>query len=296
MKAVVTTGNGGYERLVFQDVALPVLLPGEVLLQVLAAGINNTDINTRVGWYGSMAAVPASVAQASASTSAPEGWNGATPFPLIQGADCCGRVVALAPDVTPQASTLAVGDRVLVSTVGQNWDSTVQVVGFASNPRPCMPTVWWGLDRQYWQEWRGGQLVEGRERIILTEFVMGAGMTGDWTFPYSIPLDVQGIDLGYIVADTGWVDESAGVVGTWPLYPVPGTYEIGRWWTVRGVFENTDDLGAISAWLATKLPPTLTVRHGERDYPYRFAGAEHIYTDPAREILPYYLPEWDLIE
>ncbi len=198
--------------------------------------------------------------------------------------------------MTCNASAFKVGDRVLLTTVGNNWDSTAQVVGFASNPRPCMPTVWLGLDRQYWKERRGGQLVEGREWIILTEFVMGAGMTGDWTFPYSITLNVQGVDLGYIVADTGWVDESSWVVPLWPLYPVHGTYEIGRWWTVRGVFENTDDLGAISAWLATKLPPTLTVRHGERDYPYRFAGAEHIYTDPAREILPYYLPEWDLIE
>ena len=53
MKAVVTTGNGGYEKLVYFDVPMPVVGAGEVLLQVLAAGVNNTEINTRLGWYSS---------------------------------------------------------------------------------------------------------------------------------------------------------------------------------------------------------------------------------------------------
>ena len=51
MKAVVTTGNGGYDKLVFCDVPVPRPGPGEVVLQVLAAGVNNTEINTRLGWY-----------------------------------------------------------------------------------------------------------------------------------------------------------------------------------------------------------------------------------------------------
>ncbi len=46
MKAVVTTGNGGYDKLEYRDVPVPTLGPGEVLLQVLAAGVNNTEINT----------------------------------------------------------------------------------------------------------------------------------------------------------------------------------------------------------------------------------------------------------
>ncbi len=53
MKAVVTTGNGGYDKLEYRDVPVPALGPGEVLLQVLAAGVNNTEINTRLGWYSS---------------------------------------------------------------------------------------------------------------------------------------------------------------------------------------------------------------------------------------------------
>ena len=53
MKAVVTSGNGGYDQLQFCVVNQPMLEPGEVLLQVLAAGVNNTEINTRIGWYSS---------------------------------------------------------------------------------------------------------------------------------------------------------------------------------------------------------------------------------------------------
>ena len=34
-----------------EDVPLPEPQAGEVLIRVGAAGINNTDINTRIGWY-----------------------------------------------------------------------------------------------------------------------------------------------------------------------------------------------------------------------------------------------------
>ena len=51
MKAIVTTGNGGYDKLVYKEVPTPQVGPGEVLVKVLAAGVNNTDINTRIGWY-----------------------------------------------------------------------------------------------------------------------------------------------------------------------------------------------------------------------------------------------------
>lgn len=112
MKAVVTTGNGGYDKLVYRDVPVPVLRPGEVLLKVLAAGINNTEINTRLGWYSS--SVTSGTEQLSTTTHATEvddgGWNEKTPFPLIQGTDCCGKVVARANDVTRPE----IGKRVLV--------------------------------------------------------------------------------------------------------------------------------------------------------------------------------------
>jgi NADPH:quinone reductase-like Zn-dependent oxidoreductase len=94
MKAVVMQGVGGTGRLTYTDVPLPGL--GEVLLKVSAAGVNNTDINTRLGWYS--AAVTAGTGGASEGAGAARadgGWNAKTPFPLIQGTDCCGEVVAL---------------------------------------------------------------------------------------------------------------------------------------------------------------------------------------------------------
>ncbi|MEW9918126.1 alcohol dehydrogenase family protein [Marimonas sp. MJW-29] len=92
MLAVVTTGTGSYDKLVFKRVPMPVPGPGEVLLKVLAAGVNNTEINTRLGWYS------ASVTEGTDVTGSEEerpdgGWNAATPFPFIQGTDCCGEVV-----------------------------------------------------------------------------------------------------------------------------------------------------------------------------------------------------------
>ena len=112
MKAVVTTGCGGYEKLQYVDVPIPALLPGEVLIKVLAAGINNTEINTRLGWYSS--SVTAGTEQLSSTGQDGDvqdgGWNEKTPFPLIQGTDCCGEVVAQADDVSRSLQ----GKRVLV--------------------------------------------------------------------------------------------------------------------------------------------------------------------------------------
>jgi NADPH:quinone reductase-like Zn-dependent oxidoreductase len=109
MQAVVTTATGGYDRLNFRSVPRPVAGPGEVLLKVLAAGVNNTDINTRLGWYS------ASVSKGTGETDDAEGrqdggWKSATPFPLIQGADCCGLVVA----VGEGGDQNRIGQRVLV--------------------------------------------------------------------------------------------------------------------------------------------------------------------------------------
>jgi NADPH:quinone reductase-like Zn-dependent oxidoreductase len=94
MAAVLLTGHGGLERLEYRtDVAVPHLTAGEVLIQVAAAGINNTDVNTRIGWY-------------SKGT-----WSGrALEFPRIQGADVCGRIV----DVGEGVSRDRIGERVLV--------------------------------------------------------------------------------------------------------------------------------------------------------------------------------------
>ena len=134
MKAVVTTGNGGYDKLEYREVPVPVPSLGEVLLQVLAAGINNTEINTRLGWYsetvttGTTSAAVAAEKQATAKKDG--GWNEATPFPFIQGTDCCGRIVAVGPD----GDKSMIGLRALVRPCMRRW-------GFGS-----LETIWMGSD------------------------------------------------------------------------------------------------------------------------------------------------------
>jgi hypothetical protein len=52
MIGVVLTGHGGFEKLQYRkDHKIPSPGPDEVLIRVAAAGISNTDINTRIGWY-----------------------------------------------------------------------------------------------------------------------------------------------------------------------------------------------------------------------------------------------------
>ena len=134
MMAVVTTGTGGYDRLDYRRVPVPEPGPGEVLLRVGAAGVNNTDVNTRLGWYAAAvtSGTNATTADeaAAAATGAGQGWNGRTGFPLIQGADCCGRVVA----VGAGGDAALIGARVLVR-------ACMRVRGFGS-----WETSWLGSD------------------------------------------------------------------------------------------------------------------------------------------------------
>ena len=141
MKAVVTIGNGDYDKLDYRDVPIPVPEPGELLLKVLAAGVNNTEINTRLGWYSS--SVTSGTEQfadtsADAGELADGGWNRATPFPFIQGTDCCGEVVGKADDV--DASWL--GQRALVR-------ACMRVNGFDSLENIWMASDFDGAFAQY---------------------------------------------------------------------------------------------------------------------------------------------------
>ena len=127
MKAIVTTGNGGYEKLDYRDVPIPELAANEVLLQVLAAGVNNTEINTRLGWCSSTvtnsteALTIGDKEKQEAKTEGDGGWNEATPFPFIQGTDCCGRVAAVAQGAIENL----INSRVLVRSCmrSSGWDS-----------------------------------------------------------------------------------------------------------------------------------------------------------------------------
>ena len=101
MRAVLLTGHGGYDKLTYRsDAPVPQPARGEVLIRVAAAGVNNTDINTRIGWYSK-----------NDNASEDAGWGGsALQLPRIQGADVCGEIVAVGEGVDASR----IGDRVIV--------------------------------------------------------------------------------------------------------------------------------------------------------------------------------------
>lgn len=142
MMAVVTTGNGGYDKLDYREVPLRALKAGEVLLRVLAAGMNNTEINTRLGWYSSTVASGTSalgeVQEVAEDEKADGGWNKATPFPIIQGTDCCGEVVASFDEGNPSL----IGRRVLVR-------ACMRVDGFDNQETKWMASDFDGAFAQY---------------------------------------------------------------------------------------------------------------------------------------------------
>nr|WP_148234725.1 alcohol dehydrogenase family protein [Pseudooceanicola batsensis] len=114
MKAMVLTGHGGLDKLEWRE-DVPVTRPaaGEVLIRVGASAVNNTDVNTRTGWYSKAVRGDTNAAATTGydgASDADGGWSGALNFPRIQGADCCGRIVAVGDGV----ETARVGERVLV--------------------------------------------------------------------------------------------------------------------------------------------------------------------------------------
>ena len=101
MYGVTLVAHGGPECLVWNDaLPRPKPLAGEVLIAVGAAGVNNTDINTRVGWYSK------------GDNDAEDATWGGSPLhlPRIQGIDACGHIVAVGDGVDPAR----IGERVLV--------------------------------------------------------------------------------------------------------------------------------------------------------------------------------------
>lgn len=100
MRGVHLTGHGGYEVLdVRDDLSVPTPLENQVLIQVSAAGVNNTDVNTRTAWY-------------SKSGDADDATWAGEPlvFPRVQGADVCGVIVAVGANV----DAARIGDRVII--------------------------------------------------------------------------------------------------------------------------------------------------------------------------------------
>lgn len=118
MQAVLLTGHGGYDMLDFrEDVPVPKPADDEVLIEVKGAGINNTDINTRIAWYSKKVTgdTNSGGAEGFSESSEEDGsWGGAQiSFPRIQGADCCGVIVGVGSEVNSDR----IGERVIVRTM-----------------------------------------------------------------------------------------------------------------------------------------------------------------------------------
>ncbi len=115
MCAVVLTGHGGLDKLVYRD-DVPVPRPGsgEVLIKVAACGVNNTDINTRTAWYSDTVTSGINAGGAEGFETIREeaaSWGRASlSFPRIQGADAVGRIVAVGDGVPASR----IGERVMV--------------------------------------------------------------------------------------------------------------------------------------------------------------------------------------
>jgi len=103
MRAVLLTGHGGLDKLAYSNnVPVPRPLRDEVLIEVTACGMNNTDVWVREGAYGTEED-PAAV-----STWRRQG--NTLSFPRIQGTDTVGKIVAVGEGVPPSR----VGERVMV--------------------------------------------------------------------------------------------------------------------------------------------------------------------------------------
>lgn len=115
MRAMVTMGHGGLEQMVFHpEWPRPEPAAGEVLIKVGACGLNNTDVNTRSGWY-SKAVSDATTGDAFDTVNNDDPTWGGNPivFPRIQGADVCGEIIAVGEDVDAGR----IGERVITD----NW-------------------------------------------------------------------------------------------------------------------------------------------------------------------------------
>lgn len=125
MKAMVLTGHGGMDKLEWHtDWPRPEAGENEVLIRVLACGLNNTDVNTRSGWY-SKAVTGATTGEAyDRLNEGDQSWGGSSiTFPRIQGADVCGRVEA----VGPGAPEDLIGKRVMIETWVRDWDDPLNM-------------------------------------------------------------------------------------------------------------------------------------------------------------------------
>ena len=112
MNAVLLTGHGGMEKLKFvENHPVPVVTDQEVLIEVRACGMNNTDVWVREGAYGK-----------DDDPDAVSSWRregDSLTFPRIQGADIAGRIAAVGKNIEESR----IGERVMVDFSIYNTDT-----------------------------------------------------------------------------------------------------------------------------------------------------------------------------
>lgn len=94
MKAMVLTGHGDVDKLVYQNVERPTPQQGEVLIEVSATAKNNTDRKAREGLY------PVDDDNKHETTSFDVSGEETFQFPRIQGADVAGKIVEVGKGVS----------------------------------------------------------------------------------------------------------------------------------------------------------------------------------------------------
>jgi len=181
MKAIVTTGVGGYDKLELRDVAVPEPGPDDVP----ARNVGRRGQQYRTQHAARLVFVvrerghggdPARVRDRTDG-----GWNAVTPFPLIQGTDCCGRIVAVGSAV----DTTRIGQRVIVRghrrraaaelSAPPDWKNSN--VSSTEKLHSCSKT---GTESQKsWITRRGGRLLWVQLQHLCFEKRHGPGQSGE---------------------------------------------------------------------------------------------------------------------
>jgi NADPH:quinone reductase-like Zn-dependent oxidoreductase len=154
MRAVVITAHGNYDVLQVQDRPDPVCGPGQVGIEVKAAGVNFADVMARMGLYPDSPDVP-----------------------CVVGYEVSGLVI----DVGDGVEGIAVGDRVLAGTQFGGYAEKVVVPAADIVPLPDALSFEQGaaIPVNYATAWAGlvgyGSLREG-ERVLLHAAAGGVGI------------------------------------------------------------------------------------------------------------------------
>lgn len=125
MHAVVLMRHGGLDALEIRgDWPVPGIGDTDVLIKIGACGLNNTDVNTRSGWYSkSVTEGTSGIAHSDLDTTDPTWGGSGISLPRIQGADAVGVVVACGA----AAESTLIGKRVMIDAWQRDWDDPLNL-------------------------------------------------------------------------------------------------------------------------------------------------------------------------